>query len=111
MGLFGARRSGQRKENRTAFPDRALDPNASAVGLDDAFDEREAQPRSASVDCSVCRVGVENMRKRSRLDPAAGVRDPKQDVAISGLCSDRDAAPLRREPYRVADQTLEHLDE
>ena len=36
MGSSTRRRSGHRKEDRTAFPDRALDPHAPAVGLDEA---------------------------------------------------------------------------
>src|SRR5215813_3778946 len=105
------RRSWQGKEDRSAFPDRALDPHASAVGLDDASNDREAEPRSASVDFPLRRLAVEEMWKRSCVYPAAGVRDPKQDVAIVRLCSDRDGAPVRCEPLRVADQILEHLNE
>src|SRR5262249_47935160 len=98
-GSSTRRCSGQRKEDRSAFPDCALEPHASAVGLDDAFDNWEAEPRSAWVDLPLLRVALEEMRKRSRVDPAASVRDQNRTSPSWGF------APIVMLPPRGVNRT------
>ena len=72
---------------------RALDPDATAVGLDDALHDGQPEPRAATPGLPRLPEPIEHMRQVLGGNPDARVRHPEQDVVISSRRRpDRDAA-------------------
>ena len=76
------RGSRNREEESTPAPRSALDPDASAVSLDDALGDRQPEP-GALPPCPGCLPeSVEDMGHVLGRDARARIRDPEDDIII-----------------------------
>src|SRR5678815_5602295 len=106
--LRGLRHRKREEEDAPASED-ALDPDVSAVRLDDPAGDLQSQPRAGTFALLRLPEAVEDLGQPYRRDAAARVGDPEQDVAVACRRADGDASMSRRELDRVADQVLEDL--
>ena len=102
---------GNRKRERRAARRRALDPDATAVRLDDALGDRKAEPGAETSSPGCLPESVKDTRQVIRGDTRARIRNSEDDLVIPRRRTDRDATASLRELDRVADQVLEHLKE
>src|SRR6185369_4186381 len=102
---------GNRKEEGRATRRSALDPDATAVRLDDAFRDWQPEPSAlASCPCGLPK-SVKDMGQVLGSDARARIRNSEDDLVIPRGRADRDTTASLRELDRVADQVLEHLKE
>src|SRR6185295_8991549 len=95
-----------------SFPDTALDPDLTAMRVDDSFRDRQSQAGSASAR-SVRRlpVPVEDTIEMLACDPRTGVPHRKNQLPVAVFRAHDDPAVARRELDRVAEQVPEHLND
>src|SRR5579859_1144950 len=80
----------------------ALDPDASAVRLDDAFGDRQSEPGPEALGAFGLPVGIEDVAEMLLRDAGAGVRDAEQNHrALERLRVHGDHPARRRELERV----------
>jgi len=102
---------GNRKGEGRAPRRRALDPDATAVSLDDALGDGKAEPGPLTVRAGRLPESVKDARQVLGRDARARIRDVEDDLAIPRGRTYRDTAASVRELDRVADQVLEHLEQ
>src|SRR5919112_282994 len=103
--------SGRDREAEPASPvQRALDGDVSAVRLDDAAHDREAEPGAAPLGgAGALPEAVEHVRQVLGRDPRAGVLDGEADAGRVAVGGERDAAAAGRELEGVGHQVGERL--
>src|SRR5512132_1338479 len=99
-----------RERERRSDADLALDRDVPAVGLDDALDDVQPEPRACAARRALLPVTIEQVRKVFGLDAHARVADREADHGAGSLDADRDLAALGGELQRVAYEVREHLD-
>mgnify|MGYP003694522213 CR=1 FL=1 len=102
---------GNRKGERRAARRRALDPDATAVSLDDAFGDGKPEPSALTPSPGCLPKSVKDTGQVLGRDARARIRNPEDDLVIPRGRSHRDTTASLREFDRVADQVLEHLKE
>src|SRR6476659_4873961 len=102
---------GNRERERRAARRRTLDPDATAVGLDDALGDWKAEPGTKPPSLGCLPESVKDTRQVLGRDAGACVRHSEDDLVIARGRTDRDKTASLRELDRVADQVLEHLKE
>src|SRR5258708_4118267 len=105
---FILHRGGCRDREREGGPSalRALDPDASAVSLDDGLGDGkpESSPLTPSSGCLP--KSVKYTRQALGRDATARIRNPEDNLMIAGGRAHRDATASFRELDRVADEVL-----
>jgi len=109
--ILRCRDSGNREEKSTPAPRCALDPDASAVSLDDAFGDGEPEPSALTPSPGCLPKSVKDTGQVLGRNATARIRNPEDDLVISRCRSHRDPTASFREFDRVADEVLEHLKE
>src|SRR5437763_2472190 len=99
----------QREVERRPLSRLALRPDLSAVRLDDALGDRQAEARAEARGALRLPVGVEDVLQILVRDARAGVADDEEHLAVVARGAAGDAAARRRELHRVADEIREHL--
>src|SRR5690348_11025872 len=84
-----------------------LDPDAAAVGFDDATHDGESEAGAAAVVGAALPEAIEYVGKLVGRDPASRIAHRETDRAIDLIGAQPDAATLRRELQRVGDQIRE----
>src|SRR6516225_1311996 len=102
---------GNRKGKGRAAVRRALDPDSTAVSLDDALRDWKAEPGALTVSPGRLPKSVKDPGQVLGRDARARIRDSEDDLVILRRRPYRDATASLREFDRVADQVLEHLKE
>src|SRR5207244_3612776 len=102
---------GNRERKRRAARRRTLDPDATAVGLDDALGDWKAEPGAETPSLGCLPEPVKDMRQVLGRDTSARIRNSEDDLVIPRGRTYRDGTASLRELDRVADQVLEHLKE
>ena len=107
--LWGCLRN-RKREGRAAIR-RALDPDSTAVGFDDALGDGKAEPSAVAV--RACRLpkSVKDTGQVLGRNAGARIRHSEDDLVIPRGRADRDTTASLRELDRIADQVLEHLKE
>ena len=100
-----------RKREGSALAIRALDPDASAVSLDDAFGDGEPEPGAVTPSPGCLPKSVKDMGQVLGRDATARIRNPEDDLVISRCRAHRDTTASLREFDCVANEVLEHLKE
>ena len=102
---------GNGKEEGGAAIRRALDPDATAVRLDDALGDGKAEPSALAV--RACRLpeSVKDTRQVLGRDAGARIRNSEGDLVIPRGRAYRDTAAGVREFDGVANEILEYLKE
>src|SRR5581483_6456300 len=100
------------REGRAATDAVARDGDPSAVRLDDARGDREAETEAAMA--ALLRIGrlpepLEDVRQERAVDADAGVGDDDLDLRVARRYGQRDEAARWRELDRVGDQVRQHL--
>ncbi|HXU03486.1 MAG TPA: hypothetical protein VN903_21115, partial [Polyangia bacterium] len=81
------------------------------MGLDEALDDGQAQPRAAPVGLASLPEAIEEVRDVVRGYPASVIADPEHHLSISWRRANRNFASSVDELEGVADQVLEDLEQ
>ena len=109
--ILRCRGSGNREEKSTPAPRCALDPDASAVSLDDALGDGKPEPGALTPSPGCLPKSVKDTGQVLGRDATARIRNPEDDLVIPRGRAHRDTTASLRELDRVADEVLEHLKE
>src|SRR5262245_54646029 len=103
--------SGNREEKSTPAPRCALDPDASAVSLDDAFGNRKSQPGPVTPCYGRLPKSVTDTGEVLGRDATPRICNPEDDLVIPRCRPRCDTTASLREFDCVANEILEHLNE
>src|SRR3989454_12567187 len=95
-----------------ALSDGALDPDASAVGLDDVFGDAQAQPRPADFTRTRRIHAVKAFEDALLIGPwnsNACVRNAEDDAVVLGAGANRDSSSVRGVLNGVVEEILQHF--
>src|SRR5688572_24462232 len=104
-------RRGQGERELAAHPDPALDPDPSAMSVDDASGDVEAEPDAASIVPADLVEPLEDGFQLVARDAHARIRDRETEVLRGPLDANEDLAACRGELDGVAEQVDEHLED
>src|SRR5262249_7703452 len=111
-GAGGRHLDRDREGEARPLAERRGDLDLAAVELDEALDDREAEPGALLALgrlAAALLVAAEELREVLGRDPLAGVLDGDLDLRAEAADLDRDHVALARELDRVRDEVVEHL--